>query len=77
MEKMTFITDDGIFYYTRIPFRLKNAQAEFQQMVNDIFEDQIGCNMEVYVNNIILKSKKVDMLPQDMREYSVKSDRSG
>lgn len=32
-------------------------------MVNDVFRDQIGQNMEVYVDDIILKSKKVDMLP--------------
>lgn len=29
MEKTTFSTEDGIFYYTRIPSRLKNAQADF------------------------------------------------
>lgn len=43
MEKMTFVTDDGIFCYTRMP---KNVQAEFQQMVNDVFGDQIGRNIE-------------------------------
>lgn len=37
------------------------------------FGDQIGCNMEVFVNDIILKSKKVDMLPQHMRETFSKS----
>lgn len=37
-------------------------------MVNDIFRDQIRRNIEVYVHDITLKSKKVDMLPQDMRE---------
>lgn len=29
MEKTTFVMDDDIFCYTRMPFRLKNAQAEF------------------------------------------------
>lgn len=68
MEKTAFVIDEGIFYYARMRFGLKNAQAEFQQMVNDIFGDQIGSHMEVYVDDIILKSKKVDILPQDMRE---------
>lgn len=55
MEKTTFITDDGIFCYTWMSFGLKNAQDKFQQMVNDVFEDQIGRIMEVYVDDIILK----------------------
>lgn len=65
--KKAFVTDDGIFCYTQMPFGLKNAQGEFHQMVNDIFGDQIGRNMEIYVDNI-LKSKKVEMLAHDMRE---------
>lgn len=68
MEKIAFVTDDGIFGYTHIPLGLKNTQAEFQQLVNNVFGDQIGWNMEVYMNDIILKSKKVEMVPQDMRE---------
>lgn len=45
-----------------MPFGLKIAEAEIQQMVNDVFGDQIGRNMEVYIDDIILKSKKVNML---------------
>lgn len=37
-------------------------------MVNDIFGDQIGRKMEVYVDDIILKFKKVNMSPQDTSE---------
>lgn len=47
MEKTTFVTNDGIFCYTRMPFWLKNAQVEFRQIVKEIFGDQIGRNMEV------------------------------
>lgn len=46
-----------------MPFGLKNALAEFRQMVNDVFSDQIGTNMEVYVDYIIPKSRKVGMFP--------------
>lgn len=41
-------------------------------MVNNIFGDQIGRNIHVYVDDIILKSKKVDMLPRGMRETFIK-----
>lgn len=66
MDETVFVTDNGIICYTRIPFRLKNAQVKFQQMVTDVFGDQIGRNMEVYVDDIILMSRNVEMLPQDM-----------
>ena len=40
-------------------FDLKNAGATYQQMVNKIFKDQIGRNLEVYVDDMIAKSKRV------------------
>lgn len=56
---------------------LKNSQAEFQQIVNEIFGDLIGKNMEVYVDVIILKIKESDMLPNDMRETFIKIQQVG
>lgn len=77
IEKTAFVENNSIFWYTRMPFGLKNMQAEFQQMVNEIFGDQIGRNMEVYMDDIILKSKKAEMLSQDMRETFEKIWRVG
>lgn len=39
-----------------VPFGLKNVRATYQQLVNKIFKDQIGRNMEVYVDDILIKS---------------------
>lgn len=39
-------------------FRSKNAGATCQQLVNMMFEDQIGRNVKVYVNNMLAKSAK-------------------
>lgn len=39
MEKITFVTDDGLFA-TRMPFGLKNSVVEFQQMVNKLSENK-------------------------------------
>lgn len=50
MEKTAFVTNDGIFCYTQMPFRLKNVGAEFQQMVNKLFGEEINRNMEVYID---------------------------
>ena len=37
-------------------FALKNARATYQQLVNEIFKEQIGCTMEVYIDDMIAKS---------------------
>ena len=44
-----------------MPFSLKNARATYQWLVNKMFRDQIGWNMEVYVGDMLVKS----MLPLD------------
>ena len=41
-----------------MPFRLKNAGATYQRMLNKVFIDQIGRHMEVYVDDILIKSKE-------------------
>jgi len=55
-DKTMFITDQGIYCYKVMPFRLKNAGATFQRMVNQVFEEHIGHTMEVYVDDIFVNS---------------------
>ncbi|XP_059432543.1 uncharacterized protein LOC132165870 [Corylus avellana] len=40
-----------------MPFGLKNAGATYQRLVNRMFQEQIGKNMEVYVDDMLVKSK--------------------
>ena len=54
----SFITAFGTYCYKVMPFGLKNAGATFQRMVTEVFKPQIGRNMEVYVDDMIVKSKK-------------------
>lgn len=54
-EKETFITNHRLYCYKVMPFRLKNARATCQHLVNNIFKEQIGRTMEVYIDNIIIK----------------------
>ncbi|XP_059436632.1 uncharacterized protein LOC132169649 [Corylus avellana] len=56
-EKTAFITDRGLYCYKVMPFGLKNAGATYQRLVNRMFQEQIGKNMEVYVDDILVKSK--------------------
>jgi len=67
-EKTTFITSQGLYCYRVIPFGLKNAGATYQRLVNKMFSKQIGRNMEVYVNNMLVKSKKELAHLDDLRE---------
>ena len=40
-----------------MPFELKNARATYQRLVNQMFSKQIGWNVEVYVDEMHVKSK--------------------
>ena len=55
------MTDKANYCYNVMPFGLKNAGATYQRMMNLVFEDQIGRNIEVYIDDMIVKSK----LPED------------
>jgi hypothetical protein len=67
-EKMAFITSRGLFCYKAMPFGLKNAGATYQRLVNKMFHDQIGRNVEVYVDNMLVKSKKDEDHLADLKE---------
>ena len=51
-----------------MPFGLKNARATYQRLVNKIFSRQIGRNMEVYVDDMLVKSKEEDTHLDDLKE---------
>jgi len=56
-EKTSFITDRGLYCYKMMLFSLKNAGATYQRLVNKMFQDQIGWNVEVYVvDDMLVKS---------------------
>ncbi|XP_048622631.1 uncharacterized protein LOC125591812 [Brassica napus] len=55
-EKTAFITDRGTYCYKVMPFGLKNAGATYQRLVNRIFSEQLGKTMEVYIDDMLVKS---------------------
>jgi len=57
-EKTTFITSQGLYCYKVMPFGLKNAGATHQRLVNRMFHNQVGRNMEVYVDDMLVKSQQ-------------------
>ncbi|KAL0303251.1 UNVERIFIED_CONTAM: Retrovirus-related Pol polyprotein from transposon opus [Sesamum radiatum] len=66
-EKTSFVTDQGIFCYNVMPFGLKNAGATYQRLVNNMFREQIGKNMEVYIDDMLVKSKRKEDHTQDLQ----------
>ncbi|KAI5320936.1 hypothetical protein L3X38_040644 [Prunus dulcis] len=46
----------GPFEYTVMPFGLRNAGATYQRAMNSIFHDMIGHSLEVYIDDVVIKS---------------------
>nr|XP_027122043.1 uncharacterized protein LOC113738985 [Coffea arabica] len=67
-DKTSFITEEGTYCYRTMPFGLKNAGATYQRLVNKLFQGQIGRNMEVYVDDMIVKSRTDQRLIPDLKE---------
>ncbi|GKD73843.1 reverse transcriptase domain-containing protein [Tanacetum coccineum] len=58
----------GIFCYSKMPFGLKNAGATYQRLVDKAFQKQIGQNLEVYVDDLVIKSRTKEEVIRDMEE---------
>ncbi|GKU87454.1 hypothetical protein SLEP1_g1850 [Rubroshorea leprosula] len=57
--KTSFYAGDEIYCYIMMPFGLKNFGATNHKMVTIVFQAQIGRNLEVYVDDIGVKSLKI------------------
>uniref|UniRef100_A0A2N9G037 Integrase catalytic domain-containing protein n=1 Tax=Fagus sylvatica TaxID=28930 RepID=A0A2N9G037_FAGSY len=56
LENTAFITPRGIFCYRVMPFGLKNVGATYQRMITKMFTEQLGKTVEVYINDMVVKS---------------------
>ena len=57
-EKTSFITPHGLFCYNVMPFGLKNAGATYQRLVTKMFRPLLMKTMEVYIDDMLIKSKE-------------------
>jgi hypothetical protein len=67
-DKIAFITDRGLYCYKVMPFGLKNARATYQRLVDMMFKKHIGRNVEVYVDDMMVKSLKSEDNIIDLEE---------
>ena len=63
----TFITPYGPFFFNTMPFGLKNAGANYQGMIHICLEKQIGKTVEAYVEDVVIKTKLIESLVDDLR----------
>ena len=56
-ERIAFITPVRNYHYKVMPFGLKNASATYQRMMTRMFEPQLGKNIEIYIDDMVVKSK--------------------
>ena len=59
--KTSFVTGQRTYCYQVMPFRLKNAGATYQRLVNKMFQKQIGTSIEVYIDDMLVKSVKAEL----------------
>nr|GFC78356.1 reverse transcriptase domain-containing protein [Tanacetum cinerariifolium] len=67
-EKTAFHTGQGVYCYTKMPFGLKNAGATYQRLMDKAFESQMGRNIEVYVDDLVVKSHTEAEMMRDIEE---------
>ena len=58
-EKTAFVTPIGNYHYKVMPFGLKNAGSMYQRMMTRMFESLLAKNIEIYIDDMVVKSKVV------------------
>ena len=78
-EKTSFVTSQGTYCYRVMPFGMKNAGATYQRLVNRMFQKQKGASMEVYIDDMLVKSVKSELhithlaeVFQSLKSYNIK-----
>jgi hypothetical protein len=66
--KTSFITPSGTYCYLRMPEGLNNAGGSFSRMTAKVLHSQIGKNVLIYVDDIIVKSTKQVNYIADLQE---------
>ena len=66
-EKTAFVTSIGNYHYKVMPFRLKNARSTYQRMMTRMFKSLLGKNIEIYIDNMVVKRKMVSEHLGDLR----------
>ena len=66
-EKTAFVTLVGNYHYKVMPFGLKNVGSIYQRMMTRMFKSQLGKNIKIYMDDMVVKSKMVSEHLGDLR----------
>src|SRR5207253_6182298 len=66
--KTSFITPFGAYCYITMHFGLKNAGATYQRAMQRCLHDQLGRNVEAYINDVVTKSQVKEDLISNLLE---------
>nr|GEU69686.1 reverse transcriptase domain-containing protein [Tanacetum cinerariifolium] len=67
-EKTAFHTGQGVYCYTKMPFGLKNTGATYQRLMDKAFKGQVGRNIKVYVDDLVVKIHTEAEMVRDIEE---------
>ena len=67
-ERTSFVTSQGLFCYKVMSFGLKNARATYQRLIKKMFTHQIGRNVQVYIDDMLVKSLREKDHLNDLQE---------
>ena len=62
-----FISPNANCHYTVMPFGLKNVGATYQRMMTRMFQDKMGRTIEIYIDDMVVKSKIEARHIEDLR----------
>ncbi|PNX78768.1 gag-pol polyprotein, partial [Trifolium pratense] len=64
----TFMSNTCNYHYNVMPFGLKNAGATYQRLMGRVFSEQIGKNLEVYIDDMVIKTTEKGEHDQDLAD---------
>ncbi|GAU44771.1 hypothetical protein TSUD_138830 [Trifolium subterraneum] len=78
-QHTTFMSNTCKYFYNVMPFGLKNAGATYQRLMDRVFVEQIGKNLEVYIDDMVVKTQKegdhdqdLDDILKSVRKYNMR-----
>jgi len=71
MIKIVFITEEKNYYYEVMPFGLKNTMATYQTLMDRVFSHLIGKSVEVYIDDMVVKSPTLAQHSKDLANVFV------
>ncbi|GAU43828.1 hypothetical protein TSUD_399210 [Trifolium subterraneum] len=75
-QHTSFMSNTCNYFYNVMPFGLKNAGATYQRLMDRVFVEQIGKNLEVYIDDMVVKTQKEGEHDKDLEDILKSRDRS-